>query len=88
MWTRMRRLVVSIVVSLSMLVLVAAVANGLEPGGTFTDDNGNTHEGSIEAIALDGITRGCNPPANTLYCPDEGVTRAQMAAFLVRAPSI
>jgi len=32
-----------------------------------------------------GITRGCNPPANDLYCPDDAVTRGQMAAFLVRA---
>ena len=32
-----------------------------------------------------GITRGCNPPANTMFCPDHLVTRGQMAAFLVRA---
>ena len=31
-----------------------------------------------------GITKGCNEEG-TLYCPDEPVTRAQMAAFLVRA---
>ncbi|MGF1666049.1 MAG: S-layer homology domain-containing protein [Acidimicrobiia bacterium] len=31
------------------------------------------------------ITQGCNPPANTLFCPDDQVTRGQMAAFLVRA---
>lgn len=75
----------SALVTVAMVIPLAAMANGLEPGGTFTDDNGNTHEGAIEAIALENITRGCNPPANTLYCPDEGVTRAQMAAFLVRA---
>ena len=53
--------------------------------GTFTDDDGNTHEGNIEAIAAEGITRGCNPPTNDLYCPSDPVTRGQMAAFLVRA---
>lgn len=53
------------------------------PGGTFFDDDGNIHEGAIEAIALAGITRGCAGP--DLYCPDDTVTRAQMAAFLVRA---
>lgn len=57
----------------------------LEPGGTFRDDDGNSHEASIEAIAAAGITNGCNPPVNDLYCPDAPVTRGQMAAFLVRA---
>ncbi len=57
----------------------------LPPGGTFWDDNGNVHEGNIEAIANAGITRGCNPPVNDQYCPGSGVTRGQMAAFLVRA---
>ena len=38
----------------------------------------------IERMAARGITFGCSgtPP---LYCPDAHVTRAQMAAFLVRA---
>ncbi|MFQ5555573.1 MAG: hypothetical protein ACE5GC_09440 [Acidimicrobiia bacterium] len=60
-------------------------AGDLPPGGSFSDDNGNVHEGSIEAIAAEAITRGCNPPANDLYCPSGTVTRGQMAAFLVRA---
>jgi hypothetical protein len=40
--------------------------------------------GYIEEMAVRGITLGCsvNPP---LYCPSASVTRAQMAAFLVRA---
>jgi hypothetical protein len=42
------------------------------------------HEGNIEIIAAEGITKGCNPPTNDKYCPDQAVTRAQMAAFLVR----
>ena len=81
----MRRLLILTVSCSLWLAPLAALANDLEPGGTFTDDNGNTHEGAIEAIAAENITRGCNPPANTLYCPEEGVTRGQMAAFLVRA---
>ncbi|MEE8407273.1 MAG: S-layer homology domain-containing protein, partial [Acidimicrobiia bacterium] len=28
---------------------------------------------------------GCNPPVNDLFCPDRLVTRAEMAAFLIRA---
>jgi hypothetical protein len=62
-----------------------ALAASLPPGGTFTDDNGNVHEANIEAIAAEGITRGCNPPVNDRYCPSNSVTRGQMAAFLVRA---
>ena len=73
-------------IALSLFVAVgAAVAGTLPPGGSFTDDDGNIHEASIEAIAAEGITRGCNPPKNDLYCPDDTVTRGQMAAFLVRA---
>jgi hypothetical protein len=51
----------------------------------FTDDEGSTFEDDINRLAEAGITRGCNPPANTRFCPREDVTRAQMAAFLVRA---
>jgi hypothetical protein len=38
----------------------------------------------IEALAAAGITGGCNasPP---LYCPDDPVTRGQMAVFISRA---
>lgn len=51
----------------------------------FVDDNGNIHEPDIIAIADAGITLGCNPPLNDHYCPVRGVTRAEMAAFLLRA---
>jgi hypothetical protein len=57
----------------------------LRSGGTFVDDNGHFAEGAIEAIAVEGITKGCNPPINDRYCPDDEVTRGQMAAFLARA---
>src|SRR5262249_42709429 len=38
----------------------------------------------IEPLAREGITGGCStsPP---LYCPDDGVTRGQMAVFLLKA---
>lgn len=68
-----------------MLTLSAGAQTDLDPGGTFVDDDGNIHEGYIEAIAAEGVTRGCNPPANDRYCPSDPVTRGQMAAFLVRA---
>ena len=53
--------------------------------GTFIDDDGNLHEPNIEVIAALGITLGCNPPDNDEYCPAQDVTRAEMAAFLIRA---
>jgi hypothetical protein len=44
----------------------------------------NPFYGFIEEMAVRGITAGCSasPP---LYCPSSTVTRAQMAAFLVKA---
>jgi Lysyl oxidase/S-layer homology domain len=48
----------------------------------FTDDEGLTGEASVNRLAAAGITGGC---ATDRYCPNEPVTRAQMAAFLVRA---
>ncbi|HEX2152715.1 MAG TPA: CHRD domain-containing protein [Acidimicrobiia bacterium] len=54
-------------------------------GDTFTDDDASVHEGNIETIAAAGITRGCNPPDNDEYCPSDGFTRGQAAAFFNRA---
>ena len=54
-------------------------------GNTFTDDDGSIFEDNIAKLAAAGITRGCNPPDNDHYCPNQPVTRAQMAAFLRRA---
>ncbi len=51
----------------------------------FVDDNGNVFEGAINKLRTAGVTLGCNPPTNNRYCPNDFVTRGQMAAFLVRA---
>ncbi len=51
----------------------------------FVDINGSVHSDDIVYIADLGITKGCNPPANTNYCPTGLVTRGEMAAFMVRA---
>ena len=71
--------------SATVRINVVDFASLLPPGGTFHDDDGIVHEGNIEAIAARGITQGCNPPVNDEFCPGDPVTRAQMAAFLVRA---
>lgn len=82
---RIRRgVVLSVAMTGLVLASSVALADSSEPGGTFVDDNGSIFEGAIEAIAAQNITRGCNPPARTEYCPSSVVTRGQMAAFLVR----
>ncbi|WP_172649484.1 S-layer homology domain-containing protein [Thiolapillus brandeum] len=53
-------------------------------GGTLFDDVGVDYWAAawIEQLVTDGITSGCD--ANN-YCPENSVTRAQMAIFLLRA---
>lgn len=62
-------------------------ALNLLPGSEdlFTDDDDSIFEADINAIGEVGITRGCNPPANDEFCPDDGVSRAAWASFMVRA---
>ena len=55
-----------------------------EDGGGFVDIEGNPHEEDIRFIVKRGLTVGCDLDGPR-YCPDSPVTRAQMAAFLVRA---
>jgi len=45
---------------------------------------GNVFYNFIDRLAVLGITQGCTPD-HLMYCPGDPVTRAQMAAFLVRA---
>jgi hypothetical protein len=51
-----------------------------DAAGTFFND--------INRLAAAGITKGCNPPTNDMYCPSGFVTRGQMAAFLHRASKL
>jgi hypothetical protein len=40
----------------------------------------------VEAVFREGITTGCGwSGSRRLYCPDQAVTRGQMAVFVVRA---
>ena len=83
------RLILGLLLSLVVVSGSVSIASAeLPPGGTFTDDDNSAHEGDIEAIAAIGITKGCNPPTNDLFCPKASVTRGQMAAFLVRARNL
>jgi ELWxxDGT repeat protein len=49
---------------------------------TFSDTAGHWAEDWIEALKSDGITSGCGAG---MYCPEDSVTRAQMAVFLLKA---
>ena len=44
----------------------------------------STFHADIAWLAEAGVTRGCNPPANTEFCPEDEVSRGQMAAFMRR----
>lgn len=50
----------------------------------FVDDNDSVFEADIDKLGANGVSLGCNPPENDRFCPDEPVTREQMAAFLYR----
>jgi glucose/arabinose dehydrogenase/PKD repeat protein len=65
--------------------LVEITVGGVLAGGLFVDIGGSVFLEDIIWLAEQGITKGCNPPANDRFCPDDFVSRGQMAAFLVRA---
>ena len=67
--------------------LVRAMPERFPAAGSarFVDSRGHTFESEIDRLAAAGVTKGCNPPANDRFCPEEPVTRAQMASFLNRA---
>ena len=66
---------------LLVVVLLPAMPAGAS-GIVFEDARGSVHEPFILAVAGAGITLGCEPDR---YCPDEEVTRGQMATFIARA---
>ena len=75
--------------NLTRAEFAAFVARGLElPTGStdhFVDDNGHVLEASINRIADEGITVGCNPPTNDRFCPQRLLTRGETATLLTRA---
>ena len=50
----------------------------------FTDDDSDIHEAAINALAAVEVTSGCDAGQPERFCPGDTVSRAQMAAFLVR----
>lgn len=73
-----RRIVVAVVV----LTIPAVAAVASDRFGDVPSDH--VFHDDIAWLADQGITRGCNPPTNDEFCPDDPVTRGQMAAFMHR----
>jgi hypothetical protein len=48
----------------------------------FSEDGGSLHQPDINRLAAAGITNGCG---GGRYCPNDSVTRAEMASFIARA---
>ena len=68
-------------------LLVALVPLATLAANPFGDLNANSpHNGNIDAIYGAGITKGCDP--DVAYCPNENVTREEMASFLARAAGL
>lgn len=68
---------------LMVLLVTMSVTAGVYASDRFSDvPTSHFAHGDINAIAAAGITAGCG---GTNYCPDQDVTRGQMAAFLHRA---
>jgi hypothetical protein len=70
----------------SFLVIAALlIPAGALASHRFNDvpDSNGFHD-DIAWLADAGVTLGCNPPTNDMFCPGSNVTREQMAAFLHR----
>lgn len=80
----MRRTATLVIVAAFVGALVAAPL-AVYASHRFVDvPDSNVFHSDIQWLAESGVTRGCNPPANTEFCPDDSVTRGQMAAFIKR----
>lgn len=75
----------------TMAVWIVRILDGMNPQpvsqSRFDDVDANSfHAPYIERLADLGVTTGCSD--GTIFCPDDPVTRAQMAVFLSRAYSL
>ena len=68
-----------------LLVGLLAIPVAVSAAHRFDDvPDTNVFHDDISWLADNGITLGCNPPANNNFCPESNVTRQQMAAFMRR----
>jgi hypothetical protein len=66
------------------VALVPALAFASHPDGFEDVPDSNVFHDDIEWMAETGVTKGCNPPDNTEYCPDRALIRGEEAAFFHR----
>ena len=65
--------------------MMTVAATAVWAAHNFNDvPDSNTFHADIEWLADNDVTRGCNPPTNDEFCPDDQVTREQMSAFMHR----
>ncbi|CAN5508897.1 hypothetical protein BH20ACT2_BH20ACT2_07710 [soil metagenome] len=77
-WNRKRKVLVGLTLGVAVLAPSVALAQL-----TFDDvPAGFPHEAGIGYVATKGITQGCDADS---YCPNDSLTRGQMATFLYRA---
>ncbi|HEX6220954.1 MAG TPA: S-layer homology domain-containing protein [Acidimicrobiia bacterium] len=69
---------------LGVVALIAAPLTAVAAHSFDDVPNSHTFHEDIAWLKASGVTIGCNPPANNLYCPEDDVTRAQMSAFMRR----
>jgi len=75
----------SLIVALIVVAVIVATPLAVNAAASFTDvPDTHTFSNDIQWLADAGVTKGCNPPTNDMFCPDDNVTRAQMAAFMHR----
>jgi len=69
----------------AVVALVAGVPLAVIAAHSFDDvPDSNQFHSSIAWMKDNGVTVGCNPPANTEFCPGDNVSREQMASFMRR----
>jgi hypothetical protein len=69
----------------ALVAAVLVVPLGVYASHQFSDvPDSHLFHNAIGWMKDNNVTSGCNPPVNDKYCPDDTVTRGQMAAFMKR----
>ena len=73
-----------VTLAVTATVLLAATAAVAVPTRFADVPSDHTFSAAIDWMDENGITKGCNPPDNDRFCPEDYVTRGQMSAFMKR----
>src|SRR5688572_25666928 len=84
---RRRLLTLLLMLVVMAVILPTAILHAEPPGGWGDVPNDYWARAFINAFYDQGVTAGCgtNGSGQTLYCPESGVTRAEMAVFIGKA---